>query len=173
MPSDERQFDYGPPGGLGIACVVVTGIFTAVFVNLAQTNEDPLVRFFITLSPGDARVFYWCLAGLALCCTVFISFIMVFHLLVKQRVSLTPTSLIVPKSKWSAREVAVDYRLITALKLSRWSRSRFLKVSHPNGSFTIQDSYLPDKSDFDVIYSILQSHVNVGNEVGGSDADCP
>jgi len=163
----ERQFAHGPPRGLAIVILVICGFLIYTFVNLAMQDEPPLDYYgphgWHFSTPGQARVFCWIVAALSLGFAAALAFLIIFHYFVKQRIAIMSNSIIIPKSKWSAQEITIDYQAITDLEFSRSRGVRCVTISHPGGRFMIQDSWLPYKSNFDEICQVLRQRVKSHN----------
>ena len=67
----------------------------------------------------------------------------------QQRIAFTPSSIIVPKSRWSREEQIIEYRRIKALSTSEMGGQRFLHVTHADGN-TIDASMLSSKATFEI-----------------------
>ena len=83
----------------------------------------------------------------------------VHRLLYTQRIVLTPTEILIPESRWSFHEIPVRYSAITAVRVTKYRRQRFLKIAHREGQSTIIATYLPKATDFDDIRCLLVQRV--------------
>jgi hypothetical protein len=136
------------------------------------------------------RLFYWVICGLCIGLAALVGARAVERLLLRRRVALTPTCLLLPKSLWSSVEVAIDYGAITGLCLSAgvyapWasrvaincqattglptskvSRARFLYVTHTGGRRRIAAAELPSQAAFEEICGLLAARVRASQQVG-------
>ena len=161
MQPIENEYDYRPKWTVILLGVLFSAMACLFFVDKARTNaRGLLINGIIELSPSQASVFFWILAGTSAAFVAACAFLIAFWSNTRQRIALSATSLIIPLSRWSAREISVDYGSITALKTTQVGRQKFLKVSHPNGSFTIAASMLPYPENIDEILRILSDRRN-------------
>src|ERR1044072_8583305 len=101
----EREYEYQPKWTVILACATFFGLCAAVLGNKARTNNRGLIiSGMIELSVDGATTFYWVLCFFGVCFVLIACLLAVHRLTHRQRIVFTPTSLIVPKSRWSAEE---------------------------------------------------------------------
>src|SRR5258708_29914814 len=103
----ERQFDYRPKWTVIILCALFFGACALVLGAKANANDRGLIiNGIIELSAGGATVFYWVLAALSIGFVVIAGFFAIVLLTIHQRITLTNTSITIPRSRWSSEEVS-------------------------------------------------------------------
>src|SRR5215210_199129 len=60
--------------------------------------------------PDNVPAFFWTVCALSVVFLALHAAFLVVGQVVRHRVALTPTALLVPKSLWSAKELAIEYR---------------------------------------------------------------
>jgi hypothetical protein len=87
-----------------------------------------------------------------------------------QRIVLTASAIVVPRSQWPSREVAIPYSTITAVSIAtfrpRFSKATFrrLTITCPGGRFVLHDSLLPSDGAFEEIRRVLKERRAHGSE---------
>jgi len=157
MNEVESEFPYRPKWSVIVWVTLFFGVGAAVIGHAASVQDTSLPIFRVLgLSPSHAGAVLWVMFGL---CTGFVAvglFLAVFRLLVSQRIALTANSVILPASRWTSRESAVEYSKITSLRFMEVRGQRFIKVSYQGGSFTITESQMPSESDFNMVVSVIE-----------------
>ena len=83
-----------------------------------------------------------------------------------QRIVVTPLAIIVPKGRFSSREVTIPYADISDLSVSHVYSQKFLKITHRGGTATIASSFLPKKEDFEeVLHRLLLNGIEASKRV--------
>jgi hypothetical protein len=139
--------------------------------------------------PASLRVLYWVLCGLGIGLAALVGVRAVERLLLRRRVALTPSCLLLPKTLWSAQEVAIDYEAITGLFISsgvyapracrvaidcqaaelpthKVKRARFLYVTHTGGERRIVAAELPSQAAFEEVCALLTARVRASRQAG-------
>jgi hypothetical protein len=166
MASDiECEFVYRPRWFWIIIGVLLFGAGTIIFCHKALTNDRGLIiNGIIELPITGATIFYWvmCVASAAF---VFAANFLVLHRLAfSQRITFTSETIVVPRSRWSSEEIAVEYGAITGIEATEVSGEKFLRVTHSEGKFTIVASMLPTRQAYDEVYQLLLEHVRRAGE---------
>jgi hypothetical protein len=155
MTDVEREFGYHPKwhailfvGGFFVLCAVI-------YAYKASGNDA-----------DNLRVLYWPLCGLSVLGAVLPTVSAVQRLFFRRRVAFTPTALLVPKSWWSSKETAIDYRAITGLLTSRRMGNRYLYVTHTGGKLRIAEALLPSRAAFDEVCALLTTRAPAPQPTG-------
>jgi hypothetical protein len=75
------------------------------------------------------------------------------------RIVLTDTSVLLPASKWSNREVSIHYHDLEEVYRSSWFSQSFINIVHRTGKLMIPISCLPSAEAFDAILNGLQDRM--------------
>lgn len=158
--SPEREFPYRPRW----TAIVLGGFFfsaCALFLaHRATTNRRGLIlEGFIRLDPDQARVFYGVLAALSVGFVIASGFLAFHRLTFEQRLTLGPTAITFPASRWSRATKQIAYREIRQLSMATVSGQTFLHVHHVGGKFTIVASMLPSREAFDEVRALLAGKI--------------
>ena len=139
------------------------GMLLLACVLFALTNRGGLIighpAPIIELSPRGAAIFFWVLAAFFGCFFVFVGSLAVHRLMRSQRIAFTRTALLVPRSRWSADELAVPFGSITKIELHQIRHFRDLHVCHSGGLVTIRSYLLPSRVAFDEIHQFLRERM--------------
>src|SRR5262245_23915418 len=131
MTDLERAYDYKPKWW---AILLLGGYFAlgAVFLGHKASGNDP------DNLPG----LYWVCCALGVAGVALAGVGAVDRLFFRRRVVLTQACLLLPRSVWSAEEVAIEYRAITGLSVSgsKQGGARYLHVTYPGGKRRIAAS---------------------------------
>lgn len=152
MNTTERQYPYRPKW----TTILFGGIFfgvAAVVLFVMASGNNRLVTFnrFIELSPQVAAILFGVLGTLSLCFVVLAGILAYTRLKFRQRIVVTDTALLIPRSRWSAEELRVPFHDIVSCEGHNVGRQRFLKINYGTGTFSLAETLLPKKSDFNEI----------------------
>lgn len=154
MSNVTRTFDYRPRWTTIALAGALFGANSLILGAKANSNDHGLIiNGIIVLSKSGATTFYWVIAALSAVFVVVAMFLVFVRLTISQRISLTPTSIVLPKSRWSAKLVDVPHTDILNLSATEVYGQRFLKIEYRGGKFTIAASLLPRNADFETICS--------------------
>ena len=160
MLNIERQYEYKPKWTTILLCAVFFGLCAVILGAKAQFNNRGLIiNGIIELSVYGATVFYWVLCCLSVGFVLIAGVLTIHRLKHQQRIAFTPSSLIVPKSRWSQEEQSIEYRRIKSLSTSKISGQRFLYVTHAEGKHIIVASMLSSKATFDEVCELLAKKI--------------
>jgi hypothetical protein len=160
MSAVEREYSYQSKWTLILGCIAFFALGAVVLAVKATRNQRGLLlEGVIELGPEGATRFYW---GLAACGLGFVSlgaFLAYQRLRFRQRVALTATSLLVPKSNFSHEEIEIRYRDIEKLVQQSINGQHFLKIVRTSGkNYSLLASKLPSNADFsDFVYLLRQN----------------
>lgn len=155
-PSHDQEYEYKPPWSGILFGVLVFGAFSAIGVFAARSNQGLVINGIARLSPQGAAVFWWVLTAISFG-FVLVAILMACHRVIRsQRIVLTPTAIIVPKSRWSHEEIAIPYARIADIAESQAGKHRFLKILYFHGKIEIQASMLPTRMAYETIRETLK-----------------
>lgn len=155
-----REYEYRPKESIILFGALFFGCAAIFFGFMARSNDRGLIiNGIIKLSPWGATVFYSVLAACSLVFVLMSIAILIHLLLYSQKIVLTAEELIVPKSRWSSKEITISYSTITEIRVTEVKYQRFLKIAHWAGVSTITASMLPTKKDFDTIHQLLLDRI--------------
>ena len=156
MPtSTDREYEYKPAWSAIVLAMLVFGMFSIVGVIAARSNRGLVVDGIASLSPHGAAVF-WCVLTAVSLGFVLVAALMAFRRVIRtQRIVLTPTAIIVPKSRWSREETTIPYARIAGLSETQAGKQRFLKIVYSHGKSEISASMLPTKAAYETIHQSL------------------
>jgi hypothetical protein len=179
MDDIEREYEYKPKWW---ALLLMGGYFALGALVCAYKIIHPW--------PENLPFLYGAVLVLSVGGVVLVGVSAATRLTLRRRVAFTQTSLLVPKPRWSSRELAIDYRAITALFLSsggsapRASRvaidfqttpelpprklryARILYVTHTRGEQRIVATLLPSQAAFAEVCELLTARVHASQQVG-------
>jgi hypothetical protein len=156
-----REYGYRPKESIIFFGTLFSVSATIFFGFMARSNDRGLIiNGIIKLSPWGATVFYSVLAACSLVFVLMSIAIFIHLLLYSQKIVLTAEELIVPKSRWSSKEITISYSTITEIRITEVKYQRFMKIAHRAGVSTITASMLPTKNDFDTIYLLLLERID-------------
>jgi hypothetical protein len=157
------EYPYKPKSMTAVVVMVFFAACAAVLAHEADTNDRGLIiNRIIELSPSQATVFYWVLAGLSVLFVIGGLFMLVRSFAAPRRVSLTRDSLISPKAGFSKQVLTIPYASIRKLEVTKVQRQRFLMVYYDKHKISIPQSLLPNQAAFDELYNKLSK--NCGHE---------
>lgn len=158
---DNREYEYKPRWSVILLGILFFGALAVVSAALAHWKQG-IVRFDITiLSPEAAEVFWWCWVAVNLGFILYCVLLAVLRLIRTQRIVLTPTAVILPKSRWSSAEITIPYLVITDLSFSQANGQRLLRIRHAGGTVTISSWFLHTNEHFDQVRYLLEELVGV------------
>ena len=165
MGGVEREYIYQTKWTFIIVLSTLSGLATAGFGVMAARNDQGLRIDEIELGPTGASAFYWLMCALGAGFVV-IGVLLVYHRLTfHQRIAFTPTTVVVPVSRWSREEMEILYRDILALATNKVYGQRFLYVEHVGGKYTIDGAMLPSKAAFAEIRDLLASRAEEASRI--------
>jgi hypothetical protein len=152
----DREYPY-KPSWMTIVCLgVFFGLCSVGFGYLASNNQRGLIiNGLIEFSPENATLLYWLLWFVCVSFVVLAGVVAIMRVVLPQRVVVTQTALILPKSRWSSEEISIQYQAIISLATSEVSGQRFLHVAHSSGKHYVNSSFLPSKAAFEEICEML------------------
>lgn len=110
--SMEREYEYK----VKLSAILPLGVFLAVaaivFGVVAFTNDRALTLNGVFLPRDVATAFYW-IAAVGFGLTVVA---MIYRVMLTQRIVLTSTGIVLPKSDWSSKEQLVPYPSIAGTR---------------------------------------------------------
>ncbi|MBC7796864.1 MAG: hypothetical protein H7Z37_08330 [Pyrinomonadaceae bacterium] len=159
MTNIEREYEYKPK----LWVLFLAGGFFALGIPIsiyaASENRGLIINGIITLSPYQAGIF-WLIIGAA--CAVFVLLAVLTvatRFVFKQRIALSSTALIMPKSRFSGVEKLIEYKDINSLSVSTIQGQTFLYVLHSSGKDTIAASMMPSRATFDDLCEALAKKI--------------
>lgn len=84
-----------------------------------------------------------------------------FELTARQRIAFGESRLMIPRSRWSSREVEVPYSHIMQLSIEKHGERRNLRIDYLDGGYTLMDAKLPKKEDLDAIFHELSRRTGI------------
>jgi hypothetical protein len=159
MPHESVQFRYGPLRRVVLVVLffLAGGAFFGVIGANPTGHEYEDVLLFEKIPAQQAHMVW---GGMSAVCLV----MAVLHFRrsrIKCEVSLTEHAFVAPKSNyWPRREVSVPYHAVQGVRLWRWCGVRHLIVSFNGGKLSIQDSWLPSRTELDTILRLLRERVH-------------
>jgi len=183
MVDIDREYEYGPKGWILLFCAVFFSVGAVVVGSAAASGTYT----------GWLVLFFWVLCALSIVEVALLVAQAVARLLLRQRVAFTPTSLLLPKSRWTSEEVVINYGAITGLFVSsadfaprmfrvaidcqtttelaarKGPRWRFLYLSHTGGERCIAAGWLPSQSAFDEVCELLMARVRLSQQVSRTE----
>ena len=162
MTTINREYDYKPSWFSIFFNAIFFGACAAFLGTVAAFNDRGRVFFgIINLSPDSATIFYWVLCSLSIGFVAICALLAFHRLMHPQRIAFTSEAIILPKSRWSSTETAINYNDIASLSGTKVSGQRFLLVFRADGRrFTIAASHLPTRDSFDELCDTLQANLN-------------
>ncbi len=151
----EHEYEYKPKLTTVLLGIGFFGLCAVISVIAAYDNHELMINGIIHLSVYQASVFWWIICSISLCFVLAASLMIVQRFKFKQRIALTSSSLIVPKSRWSESEDIIDYRAIKSLSSEKIQGQRLLHVFHSEGKYTIAASMLSSKAVYDNLCDLL------------------
>lgn len=160
MIPTEREYPYRTKWATIISPALFFGLSAVVlFVQAAENNQGITIREVVKLSPESASTLLWVLGCFSLVFVLLAFLLAAQRLTLRQRVVLTDNTLILPKSRWSAKGVAIPYSEIVSLSASRAFNYRFLLIDYGKGRFALNASMLPKKGDIDDIHQFVDERM--------------
>jgi hypothetical protein len=133
----------------------------AVFLGMKAAANDRglIINGLIELSSGGATIFYWVIAATSFVFVAAGVFLTVLGLTLAQRIIVTDSCIVVPKSRFTTELVTVPFDGIQDWSETEVQGHRFLKIMHQEGTFEIVASMLPAKEDLAQIRDAVQHGV--------------
>jgi hypothetical protein len=157
MADIERQYPYKPKWR---AILLIGGYFTLGAVACGYKIAHPW--------PENVPVLYWIALVSGLVGAVLPGVAAVERLWRRRRVAFTSTALLLPKPGWSSEEEAIDYRMITGLRVSksRGGGPQYLYVMHRGGRRRIAEAWLPSRAAFEAVCQLLIARAQMSEQLG-------
>jgi len=157
----ERAYPYKGKWGMMLSALIFLGCFAGFFVYMGLTNNQALlINGILEMPPLVTTVFYWGVGVLFLGLAVLAGILFAQAIFTRQRIALTPAALLVPKSFWSSKEMAIPYRDVIELRfVADLYGNRALHVTHPGGKFLLDSTLLPTPGTFDEVHALLVERV--------------
>jgi hypothetical protein len=156
----QRQYDYRPKWITIILCGIFFGACAFVLGATARSNVRGLsFNGMIELSASGATVFYWVLTLLSIGFVVLAGCLAMVRLTLHQRITLTDTSITIPRSRWSKEEIVLSFGEINELSRSEVSGQRFLGITYNGGKLSVAAAMLPTNDDFEQICAAVSHGV--------------
>lgn len=154
MTNIEREYKYKAAWKGILSGSIFFGLCAIVSGIAAQSNKG--FRFiFINLSAYQATIFFWIICGLSLGFVLMAVVTAIRSLKQEQRIAVTPSSIIVPKSRWSQEEQIIEYKDIKTLSSEDVFGQHLLNIFHIGGKYTVAGSMLPSRAAFDELHNLL------------------
>lgn len=160
QPIPDRQYEYKANLPTLLLGVLLFGVAALFFSYKARSNVRGLIiNGIITLSPEGATIFWWVFAGLS------VAFVLagiagaILAMIFTQRVVLTARCLIVPKSRWSSKEVEIPYSSIIGVSDWQYRGNRCIIIRHQGGKATISSLMLTSKAGYNEIRFSLAERI--------------
>jgi hypothetical protein len=154
---DEIRIPYSPNKVLFLLAVLFFGGCSALFAQLAVTNDKGLIlNGIIRFSPQGAAVFYWVMFGLS---TVFVGIgvaALISSFIAKREIIITSTSICSPKGGFAKTNTLVNFRDIIGFDIQTIQKTRLLNIYYANGKLTIPASMVPGKEHFETLVWLMQ-----------------
>lgn len=155
MMNIEREYEYKPKLWIMFLAGGFFALGIPIAIYAASENRGLNINGIITLSPYQASIF-WAVIGTA--CAIFVLLAasqMVLSFTMKQRIALSSTALIVPKSRLSSAEKFIEYKDIRSLSVATIQSQTLLYIIHSGGKSTIAASMMPSRATFDDLCEAL------------------
>ena len=153
------QYEYKPSLSAMLSGICLSSMCAAISWSVARLNEGLAIGG-IELSPHAATVFWCVLFTLSLGMCLFLAFMAGRRLRHPQRIVLTPTAIIVPRSRWSCNEITIPYASISAVRKTTAGREAFLIMTHQGRESKIVASFLAAPQFLDDIRFTLKSRID-------------
>lgn len=163
MMNIEREYEYKPKWTSIFLGIGFFGAGAAVCVFAANDNRGLIINRAIHLSADQAKIFWWVICGICLCFVLLAGAMIFQRLRLKQRIKLSSSALIIPKSRWSEGEQVIEYNRITGLSNVKEHGQNFLHVFHPDGKSSVWASMMPSKADYNDLCELLTKKVDQEN----------
>jgi hypothetical protein len=154
MTNIEREYKYKVPWK-GILLLIVFFGLCAIVGGIAAQSNSGFKFIFINVSAYQATIFWWVVCGVSLVSVLMAVVTAIRSLKLEQRIAVTPSSIIVPKSRWSQEEQIIEYKDIKTLSTEDVFGQHLLNIFHIGGKYTIAGSMLPSRATFDELYNLL------------------
>lgn len=155
-----REFRYKPRWAIIFSAGTFFGLCTAVAVWAAVTNDRGLIiNGIIELSPNGATIFWWCVAAASMAFVLGAGFLIYSRLTTNHRIALTPSCLLVPLPRHSREEAFIPFAEVTQIQPQDVNGARFLTLYYSGMRFTLVESWMPSKSDFEELSKIIHERV--------------
>jgi hypothetical protein len=150
------KYEYKPQWSGVLLAGGFFGLGAVVFGASAYSNDrGRVINGVLALSVWAETIRLWILCCLSGGFALLSLAGLVRRLTAQQRIVFTRASIIVPRSWWSSEEVAIEYRQIIALSTWELAGQRLLHVTHSGGKHIINASFLPTKTAFEEVCTLL------------------
>lgn len=156
------SYSYKPKKWIMVVGFFFFALGAYLLIKEAQTNDQGLKLIFInpvwelSFSPSEATLYYWALGTLS----SMMSFLGLFNLYLaltsRAKIVLTNKEISIPSSMFNPRKILIiPFKEILSLEYHHVGSIRFLRIVHQKGKIYLNDRFLPKKTMFDEIASIL------------------
>jgi hypothetical protein len=133
------------------------------FLDASHNSRALIINGIIDLSPSQAFVFRWILAGFCVVATTLSIVFFAIQSMTKREVRLSADAISCPSNPFSSAHVSIKYSSIIGLrvvKLSVAGSSQYvLKVSTPERTYGIPASSLQNQQAFQIVCTALDARV--------------
>lgn len=139
MNKIEKEYSYGPRWSIILLCGFFFGFCTLVAGGKAATNDcGVIINKSIKLDPEEATIFYCVVCAIGVGFVTFSACQAYHRLVLRQRIALGPSAVMVPMSSWSSEEKEISYQDITGLSTALIRGQLFLYIVHPGGHLRLK-----------------------------------
>lgn len=154
--SEVLEFPYRPQVGPMLAAVAFFGVCAAAGVAAARTNDrGMIISGLITLSPGGATIFWWCLAAVSALFVAGGVYGLSLARSTTRTIRLTGTELSAPRNGFARGTTVVPLAQIRSVGVGEYGKQRWLAVESTVASLHISESMMPDRDAFARLHSAL------------------
>jgi hypothetical protein len=158
-----KEFDYSIRSAKMILPALLFGCAAAFFFHEACTNDRGLIiNGLIRLNVRQGTIFYYVMAGLSSMLSAGGVFGIISGLLVKQKLVMYSDGMAMPGRKESVRFYYGDIASVRVLDIYKTRIIEF--VTKDSRKYSIPDSKLGPKAEFDEVYELISRGVNGNHE---------
>jgi hypothetical protein len=152
----EREYEYKARWDVIVGTLAIGALMTVGFAYAAIKNDKGGVIFTFEAPPVAMTVLMWVLSGSGAALFVMAARLFVTRRKHRQRIVITPTAIIVPKTPFSPLEEVIPYKGIDRVQTFQVKQWRSIEIYHLGGLHRIAEAALPSRSAFDEILSLVQ-----------------
>ena len=158
---NEVRIPYKPNTILFIFVILFFGACAGIAGNEAISNDRGLILNGINLSPQQATLFYWFIAGSSLLFVLAAVVTLVKGIGSNREIVISDHSITSPKNGLSNTDITVYFCDITNMRIVTVQTTKILTIDYSGGkSLSIPNSVLPNKQAFEELILQVQTRVN-------------
>ena len=159
----EFECEYRPASGAMVAFIVFAGLMLLFALGARAPGETGGPGSSIQTTYGMLGLLFGGLAAVALVvrCAMDVR---------PARIALTADAVLIPRSRWSRREIAVENGHLHEVYRSSWYGQSFINIVHSQGKLMVPIAALPSAEVFHELLDRLQARVAGEQEEGTGQA---